>query len=85
MPYHGRLQAAAVALTRFDAHFDPMGQHVRFFTRTSLAATLDAAGFEPRVWPVLRRRSLAALAAPRLAREATTMSVVLCLERGSRK
>ena len=62
VPYHGRLQAAAVALTRFDAHFDPMGQHVRFFTRTSLAATLDAAGFEPRVWPVLRRRSLAALA-----------------------
>jgi SAM-dependent methyltransferase len=62
VPYHGRLQAAAVALTRFDTHFDPMGQHVRFFTRTSLAATLDAAGFEPRVWPVLRRRSLAALA-----------------------
>jgi SAM-dependent methyltransferase len=62
VPYHGRLQAAAVALTRFDAHFDPMGQHVRFFTRTSLAATLDAAGFAPRVRPVLRRRSLAALA-----------------------
>ena len=62
VPYHGRFQAAAIALTRFDAHFDPMGQHVRFFTRTSLAAILEAAGFEPRVWPVLRRRSLAVLA-----------------------
>ena len=47
VPYHGRLQAAAIALTRFDAHFDPLGQHVRFFTRTSLAATLDATGFAP--------------------------------------
>jgi SAM-dependent methyltransferase len=46
VPYHGRLQAAAIALTRFDAHFDPLGQHVRFFTRTSLAATLRHAGFE---------------------------------------
>lgn len=46
VPYHGRLQAAAIALTRFDAHFDPLGQHVRFFTRTSLAATLHHAGFE---------------------------------------
>jgi SAM-dependent methyltransferase len=44
VPYHGRLQAAAIALTRFDAHFDPMGQHLRFFTRTSLAATLEHAG-----------------------------------------
>jgi SAM-dependent methyltransferase len=45
VPYHGRLQAAAIALTRFDAHFDPLGQHVRFFTRTSLAAALEHAGF----------------------------------------
>jgi SAM-dependent methyltransferase len=47
VPYHGRLQAAAVALTRFDSHFDPLGQHLRFFTRTSLARTLDASGFAP--------------------------------------
>ena len=47
VPYHGRLQAAAVALTRFDEHFDPLGQHVRFFTRTSLARTLDAVAFAP--------------------------------------
>jgi SAM-dependent methyltransferase len=66
VPYHGRVQAAAVALTRFEAHFDPLGQHLRFFTRGSLAATLAAGGFEPawvRAWggvPVLRR-GLAAL------------------------
>jgi SAM-dependent methyltransferase len=45
VPYHGRVQAAAIALTRFDAHFDPLGQHVRFFTRTSLTAALEHAGF----------------------------------------
>jgi SAM-dependent methyltransferase len=47
VPFHGRLQAAAIALTRFDAHFDPLGQHVRFFTARSLAATLAAAGYAP--------------------------------------
>jgi SAM-dependent methyltransferase len=45
VPFHGRIQAAAIALTRFDEHFDPLGQHVRFFTRRSLARALDAAGF----------------------------------------
>jgi SAM-dependent methyltransferase len=46
VPFHGRIQAAAIGLTRFDEHFDPLGQHVRFFTRRSLARALDAAGFE---------------------------------------
>jgi SAM-dependent methyltransferase len=45
VPYHGRLQAAGIALTRFDRHFDPLGQHVRFFTRSSLDRTLEHAGF----------------------------------------
>jgi 2-polyprenyl-6-hydroxyphenyl methylase/3-demethylubiquinone-9 3-methyltransferase len=45
VPFHGRIQAALIALTRFDAHFDPLGGHLRFYTRTSLAATLDSAGF----------------------------------------
>jgi SAM-dependent methyltransferase len=47
VPFHGRVQAALIGLIRFDAHFDPQGQHVRFFTARSLAATLDAAGFAP--------------------------------------
>jgi len=44
VPYHGRLQGAAIALTRFEAHFDPLGQHVRFFTRSSLTRTLAFTG-----------------------------------------
>jgi 2-polyprenyl-6-hydroxyphenyl methylase/3-demethylubiquinone-9 3-methyltransferase len=67
VPFHGRAQAALVALVRFDAHFDPLGQHLRFFTRTSLTATLEDAGFEDvdvRPWggPPLLRRSLVARA-----------------------
>jgi SAM-dependent methyltransferase len=65
VPFHGRLQAAAIGLARFDAHFDPLGQHVRFFTRSSLAATLDHAGFAPVAitaaggFPPLRRMLIA--------------------------
>ncbi len=44
-PYHGRVQAAGLALARFDAHFDPLGQHLRFYTRTSLARALATHGF----------------------------------------
>ena len=46
VPHHGRLQAALIALTRFESHFDPLGQHVRFYTRRSLAAALEHAGFD---------------------------------------
>jgi SAM-dependent methyltransferase len=46
VPFHGRVKAALIALTRFDAHFDPLGQHLRFYTRTSLAATLTHSGFD---------------------------------------
>lgn len=67
VPYHGRVKAAAIALARFDAHFDPQGQHLRFFTRSSLRGSLLAAGFdEPRVraagGPPLFRESLVARA-----------------------
>jgi SAM-dependent methyltransferase len=61
VPFHGRVQGALIALTRFDEHFDPLGQHLRFFTRTSLAGTLEAGGFDDvavRSWggsPLLRR------------------------------
>jgi SAM-dependent methyltransferase len=45
VPFHARGQAALLALTRFEAHFDPLGQHLRFYTRRSLRAALDACGF----------------------------------------
>lgn len=46
VPYHGRAKGVAIALARFDAHFDPQGQHLRFFTRASLRALLRDTGFE---------------------------------------
>ena len=45
VPFHGRVKAALVGLLRFEAHFDPQGQHLRFFTARSLAGSLRAAGF----------------------------------------
>ncbi len=45
VPDHPRLRTALIALTRFDQHFDPLGQHLHFFTRTSLETTLEHAGF----------------------------------------
>jgi SAM-dependent methyltransferase len=72
VPYHGRVKTVALALTRFDAHFDPQGQHLRFFTRASLSRTLADAGFEDvRVaavgGPPLLRESLVARASRRRA------------------
>jgi SAM-dependent methyltransferase len=46
VPYHGRLKVAVIALASFEAHFDPLGQHLRFYTRRSLEGTLRHAGFE---------------------------------------
>jgi SAM-dependent methyltransferase len=47
VPFHGRAKAVAIALARFESHFDPQGQHLRFYTRRSLAGSLRAAGLEP--------------------------------------
>ncbi len=46
VPDHGRARRTAIALLRYEAHYDPLGQHVRFYTRRSLAAALAATGFE---------------------------------------
>jgi SAM-dependent methyltransferase len=46
VPDHGRFRTVLIVLTRFESHFDPLGQHVRFYTRRSLASTLEHAGFE---------------------------------------
>jgi SAM-dependent methyltransferase len=45
-PNHDRLRAAAIALTRFEAHFDPLSDHLRFYTARSLRTTLATFGFE---------------------------------------
>jgi ubiquinone/menaquinone biosynthesis C-methylase UbiE len=47
-PDHGwrRRMSFALSRRRFDQHFEPRSDHVRFFTARSLELLLDAAGFE---------------------------------------
>lgn len=47
-PDHGPLRMLALALRPrlLDAHFDPRGEHLRFYTRRTLAALLADFGFE---------------------------------------
>jgi SAM-dependent methyltransferase len=67
VPDHGRLRRTLIALARHEAHYDPAGQHLRFYTRRSLARTLHATGFadvriEPLAGPPLLRSALVARA-----------------------
>jgi len=47
-PHHGPLTLLALALSprRFDAHFEPRSDHVRFFSPRTLRALLEDLGFE---------------------------------------
>ena len=47
-PAHGRLTMLALALSarRIDEHFDPRADHLRFYTRRTLARLLEDFGFE---------------------------------------
>ena len=45
-PSHDLPRRALIALARFGPHFDPLGQHVRFYSRRSLARVLDEFAFE---------------------------------------
>ncbi len=47
-PAHGRLTLMRTALSRraFAAHFDPLGDHLRFYSRDTLTALIDRFGFE---------------------------------------
>ena len=45
-PSHDLPRRLLIALARFDAHFDPLGQHVRFYSRRSLARVLETFAFE---------------------------------------
>jgi ubiquinone/menaquinone biosynthesis C-methylase UbiE len=67
VPDHGRLKRTLIALAHYDAHYDPLGQHVHFYTRRSLTRALHATGFDdvevrPLGGPPLLRRALAARA-----------------------
>ena len=45
VPYHGIVKNVAIALFGFERHYDPNLSHIRFFTRKSLAASLQRGGF----------------------------------------
>jgi SAM-dependent methyltransferase len=45
-PSHGPLRRTLIALARFDSHFDPLGQHVRFYSPASLRRVLGEFAFE---------------------------------------
>jgi SAM-dependent methyltransferase len=61
-PDHGLARRLRLALRGFEAHFDPRGDHLRFYTRRSLDALLDDFGFgDVRI----RRRAGTLLAAAR--------------------
>ena len=47
-PHHGPLTLLRLAVSprRFDAHFDPRSDHVRFFSPRTLRALLDDLGFD---------------------------------------
>ncbi len=60
-PARGRLTALDVLVRGFEARFDPLSPHLRFFTRRSLAMVLGDLGFEVE-WLRRRRGSLLAVA-----------------------
>ncbi len=49
-PYHGLFKTVAVSVFNFAWHFDPLGSHIRFFNKRSLARCLMAAQLRPEVW-----------------------------------
>jgi SAM-dependent methyltransferase len=68
VPDHGRVKRVVLALAHYDAHYDPLGQHVRFYTRRSLTRALHATGFE--------HVALSTLGGPPLLREALVARAV---------
>ena len=45
-PSHDLPRRVLIALLRWEEHFDPLGQHVRFYSRRSLTRTLETFAFE---------------------------------------
>ena len=64
-PAHGRAFALGLAVRGLEEHFEPTGQHLRFYTRRSLRGLLEDFGFESVQvgagggWPLHRRMLVA--------------------------
>lgn len=59
VPFHGRWKNVLIALTSFETHFDPAGQHIRFFTARTLRRLFENEGIRVRsvrnlgrLWPI---------------------------------
>ncbi len=46
-PHHGLAKNLLLVLLAFDRHFDPIGPHIRFFTKRSLFKCLRSVGIKP--------------------------------------
>lgn len=49
-PYHGFVKNVMIDVLNYGQHYDPLGQHIRFFDRKSLQSCLVKYGFKPEVW-----------------------------------
>ena len=49
-PYHGLIKNVMLDVFNYSGHYDPLGQHIRFFDRKGLDMCLREYGFEPQVW-----------------------------------
>gem|GEM_PF-715421 len=49
-PYHGLLKNISVDLLNYTKHYDPLGQHIRFFDTKGMRMCLEKWGFAPKVW-----------------------------------
>jgi SAM-dependent methyltransferase len=49
-PYHGLVKNILLDVLNYCGHYDPLGQHIRFFDRKGLRMCLEKWGFTPRVW-----------------------------------
>ena len=49
-PYHGLAKNLTIDLLNYAGHYDPMGQHIRFFDTKSMRSCLRTFGFEVDHW-----------------------------------
>ena len=49
-PHHGFVKNLMLTVFGFDSHFDPMGPHVRFFSKRTLDRALRQNGIVPQRW-----------------------------------
>jgi SAM-dependent methyltransferase len=49
-PYHGLVKNLAIDLFGYSRHYDPLGQHIRFFDKAGLSRCLKLTGFVPLSW-----------------------------------